>query len=117
MSAVASAFMLVLVEVEDEDLDMPEGVVMVLDLLITAWFFVEVLDFDIPAGFCMVRDLVVTFVPGWVILLVVVFDELLIVAAGACEGTAAGVWASATEPPRKLNDTRKLRMRFIKQEI
>ena len=45
------------------------------------------------------------FVPGCVVFMVVVFELLLIVAAGAC--------ASTTELPKKLNETRKLRRRFI----
>lgn len=118
MSAVPSAFILVLVEVEVDDLLALEGAAVVLDLLITAWFLVEVLDLDRPAGFCIVLDLVVTFVPGWVVL-VVIFDELLlIVAAGAgVVVVAAGVWAKATELPRKLIETRKPKMRFIKVGI
>jgi hypothetical protein len=54
----------VLLDVEVDDLVMPEGVVMVLDLLIVPALLVVVLDFDMPAGFCIVLDLVVTFVPG-----------------------------------------------------
>ena len=86
MSGVPSAFILVLVEVDD--LVMPEGVVMVLDLLMVAEPFVMVDDLVMPAGLFIVLDFVVTLVPGWVILLVVViFEELLlIVVAGAVVG-------------------------------
>ncbi|GAB3584728.1 hypothetical protein GCM10027345_32130 [Hymenobacter daeguensis] len=104
MSAVPSAFTCVLLEVDDV-LVMPEGVVMVLDLLIVPALLVVVDDFDMPAGFCMVLDFVVTFVPGWVVLVVVVFDELLIVAAGA--------WAWETVLPSRLRERRKPKMRFI----
>ena len=49
-------------------------------------------DLVMPAGLFIVLDLVVTFVPGWVVLLVVIFDELVlicVVVAGA--GVVAGV--------------------------
>ena len=88
MSGVPSAFILVLVEV----LVMPEGVVIVLDFCIVALLFVMVDDLVMPAGLFIVLDLVVTFVPGWVVLLVVIFDELVlicVVVAGA--GVVAGV--------------------------
>ena len=107
-----SAFILVLVEV----LVMPEGVVIVLDFFIVAPPFVMVDDLVIPAGLLIVLDFVVTRAPGWVILLVVIFDELvLIVAAGAgvAGGVVAGVWARATELPRRLKETRKPKIRFI----
>jgi len=71
---------------------MPEGVVIVLDFCIVAPLFVMVDDLVMPAGLFIVLDLVVTFVPGWVVLLVVIFDELVlicVVVAGA--GVAAGV--------------------------
>jgi hypothetical protein len=112
MSAVPSAFTRVLLDVDD-DLVMPEGVVMVLDLLIEPELLVMVLDFDMPAGFCMVLDFVVTFVPGWVVLVVVIFVELLLdVAAGAvCAGMVD--WATAAVLPNKLRETRKLRIRFM----
>jgi hypothetical protein len=106
----------VLLEVEEvEDLVMPEGVVMVLDLLIVPVPLVIVDDFDIPAGLVIVLDFVVTFVPGWVVL-VVIFDELLLIVPAA-GGVATGVWAETTEPPSRLKETRKPRMRFIKLRI
>ena len=88
MSGVPSAFILVLVEV----LVMPEGVVIVLDFCIVAPLFVMVDDLVMPAGLFIVLDLVVTFVPGWVVLLVVIVDErvlICVVVAGA--GVVAGV--------------------------
>jgi len=114
MSALPSAFTRVLLDVED--FVMPEGVVMVLDLLIVPALLVVVLDFDMPAGFCIVVDFVVTFVPGWVVLVVVIFVELLLDVAGgaACEGMA--VWATAAVPPSKLRETRKPRIRFMLKE-
>ena len=71
---------------------MPEGVVIVLDFCIVALLFVMVDDLVMPAGLFIVLDLVITFVPGWVVLLVVIFDELVlicVVVAGA--GVVAGV--------------------------
>ena len=91
---------------------MPEGVVVVLDLLIVAEPFVMVLDLLIPAGLLIVLERVVTRVPGCVVLLVVIFEELLlIVAAGA--GVVAGVCASATVLPRRPKEMRKPKIRFI----
>lgn len=59
---------------------MPEGVVMVLDLLMVAPLRVVVDDLCIPAGLVMVLDRVVVVVPGVCdVLVVVIFDELLIV--------------------------------------
>ena len=119
MSAVPSAFILVLVAVEVEEvLLMPEGVVIVLDLLPVAAPLVMVLDLVMPAGLVMVFDCTVTFVPGWVVLLVVIFEELLlIVVVGAGVVVAAGVWAIAAELPSRLRETRNPKMRFIKQGI
>ena len=110
MSGVPSAFILVLVEV----LVMPEGVVMVLDLLVVALPFVVVDDLVMPAGLPIVLDFVV--VAGVWDVRVVIFDELLLilVVAGVV-GVAAGTCAKATEPPSRLKETRKLRMRFIKK--
>jgi hypothetical protein len=105
---------LVLLDVEEvDDFVMPEGVVIVLDLLIVPVPLVMVEDFDMPAGLVIVLDLVVTFVPGWVVLVVIVFDELLlIVPVAGC--VAAGVWAWATEAPSMLRERRKPKMHFIK---
>lgn len=105
MSAVPSAFMCVLLDVDDV-LVMPEGVVMVLDLLVVPVLLVAVLDLVMPAGFCIVLDFTVVLVPGWVVLVVMV-DELLLV------WVEAGVWAKAAEPPNRLRDTRKPRIRFM----
>ena len=113
MSAVPSAFILVLLDVEEvDDLVMPEGVVIVLDLLIVPELLLMVDDFDIPAGLVIVLDFVVTFVPGWVVLVVVVFEALLLIVPVAA-GVAAGVWALATEAPSRLRERRKPKMRFI----
>ena len=71
---------------------MPEGVAIVLDFCIVALLFVMVDDLVMPAGLFTVLDLIVTFVPGWIVLLVVIFDELVlicVVVAGA--GVVAGV--------------------------
>jgi hypothetical protein len=112
MSGVPSAFMRVLLDADDV-LVMPEGVVMVLDLLIEPELLVIVLDLVMPAGFCVVLDFTVVFAPGWVVLMVVIFVELLLDVAGgaACDGTA--VWARAAVPPNKLRERRKPRMRFM----
>ena len=134
MSAVPSAFILGPVEVEVEvevdvlDLVMPDGVVIVLDLLVVAALLVIVLDLVMPDGVVIVLDLVVvaaapaaapglvvTFMAGaWVVRVAVIFDTLALVLEVLAGGVAAGVWARATEPPKKLSETRKLRMRFIK---
>lgn len=112
MSGVPSAFIFVLVEV----LVVPEGMVMVLDWLMVAWFFVEVDDLLRPAGLLIVLDFVVTFVPGVWVLVVVVFDELLLIeVAGAGAGVAAGAWARAAELPSKLREMRKPNRRFIRK--
>jgi hypothetical protein len=82
---------------------------MVLDLLIVAWLLVAVDDLVMPAGLVVVVDLVVVLAAGaWD---VVTFDELVLVLEVA---VTVGVWAKATEPPNRLKETRKLRMRFIK---
>ena len=59
-----SAFILVLIDVEELDLVMPEGVVIVLDLLVVAEPLVIVLDLVMPAGLVIVLDFVVTLVAG-----------------------------------------------------
>ena len=53
-----------LVDVEELDLVMPEGVVIVLDLLVVAEPLVMVLDLVMPAGLVIVLDFVVTLVAG-----------------------------------------------------
>ena len=90
MSGVPSAFIFVLVEVDDI-LVLPEGVVIVLDLLIVPELLVIVLDFDMPAGLVIVLDLVVVRVAGvWAVVVIwVVFDELLLIVPVA----GMGVWA------------------------
>ena len=61
------------------DLVMPEGVVMVLDLLVLASDLVMVDDLCMPAGLVMVFDLVVVEVVGACDVVVVdIFDELLL---------------------------------------
>ena len=110
MSAVPSAFILVLDEVEDDDvLVLPEGVVIVLDLVMVPEPLVVVLDLLMPAGLVMVLDLVVTFVPGVWVERVVVFDEVLLMVLVA----GVAVWACTAELPSRLRETRKPRMRFI----
>jgi hypothetical protein len=104
MSGVPSAFILVLVEV----LVMPEGVVMVLDLLIVAWFFDIVEDLLRPAGLVEVVVRVVVVAGTCEVLVVVIFDELLLIvlAAGA-------VWAWAARPPVTNNAARNPKKRFM----
>ncbi|GAC1379240.1 MAG: hypothetical protein NVS3B25_12930 [Hymenobacter sp.] len=103
-----------------EVLVMPEGVVIVLDLVIEPELLLMVDDLDMPAGLVIVLDLVVVVAGVWDVVLI--FDELVLIllvdAAGGVAGVAgvaAGVWARAAEPPSKLRETRKLRMRFIKR--
>ena len=101
MSGVPSAFILVLVEV----LVMPEGVVMVLDLLTVAWFFDMVEDLLRPAG--LVEVVVRVVVAGaCIVLVVVIFDELLLIVAGA-------VWAWAARPPVTSKAARNPKKRFM----
>ena len=86
MSGVPSAFILVLVEVDEaEVLVVPAGVVIVLDLVVVPALLVIVLDLLIPAG-------------------------LLIVPVA---GTAVWAWAA---PPSRLSEMRKPMMRFIKRK-
>lgn len=111
-----SAFILVLVAVdEDEVLVMPEGVVIVLDLLIVPALLVVVLDLLMPAGFCIVLDLVVVRVAGvWAVVVIwVVFDELLLIVPVA----GMGVWAWVAAPPSRLSETRKPIMRFMVKKV
>ena len=75
MSGVPSAFILVLVEV----LVMPEGVVMVLDLLMVAPLLVMVDDLVMPAGLRMVLDLVVVRTAGACDVVVDIFDVLVLI--------------------------------------
>ena len=117
MSGVPSAFILVLVEVaEAEVLVVPAGVVIVLDLVVVPALLVVVPDLLMPAGLVIVLDLVVVRVAGvWaVVVILVVFDELLLIVPVA----GMGVWAWAAAPPSKLSDKRKPMMRFmIKSEV
>ena len=87
----------------------PEGVVMVLDLVIVPPPLVMVEDLLIPAGLERVLDIVV---------LVFEADVLLRMAPGgvAVGGVVAAgvVWAVAAVPPSRASETRKPRMRFIK---
>ena len=112
MSAVPSAFMRVLVEVED--LVMPEGVVIVLDLLIVPELLLIVDDLLMPAGFVIVLDFVVVRVAGACEALVVIFDELLLIQVFVeAGGMAAGVWVRAKVPPNRLRKRRKPKMRSM----
>jgi hypothetical protein len=74
---VPSALILVLVEV----LVIPEGVVMVLDLLMVAWLFDLVEVLLMPAGLVEVVVRVVVVLGTCAVLVVVIFDELLLVVA------------------------------------
>lgn len=106
MSGVPSAFILVLVEV----LVMPEGVVMVLDLVMVAWFFDIVEDLLMPAGLVEAVVRVVVVVAGACdVLVVVIFDELLLIVL------AAGVvWAWAERPPATNSAVNKPKKRFMR---
>ena len=94
---------------------MPEGVVMVLDLLIEPGLLVIVLDLLMPAGLLIVLDFTVVRVAGVWAWRVVVFDELLLIwvveAAGV--GTGVGVWANTAGPHSSPKETRNPKMRFI----
>lgn len=102
-----------MVLVEVAVLLMPEGVVIVLDLVMVPPPLVMVEDLVMPAGLLIVLDLVV---------LVFVVEVLRCMAplGGVAVGgvVAAGVvWAEAAEPPSKASETRKPRMRFIRSGI
>lgn len=137
MSGVPSAFILVLVEVEEVDFVVPAGVAVVLDLLMVAELLVIVLDLVLAAGAAIVPDLavlaglaiglglaaaglagapalVVAFAAGVCTAVVVIFDDLVLFVVVPAGAAGAAVWARAAEPPKRLNETRKLRMRFIK---
>jgi hypothetical protein len=98
-----------LVLVVVDDLVMPEGVVMVLDLLALAADLVVVADLLMPAGLVMVVDLVVVVAAAGfcTVLVVVIFDELLLVVATGV------VWAWADRPPATTNKARIWEMRFM----
>ena len=114
MSGVPSAFIFVLVEVEDDILVFPDGVLMVLDLTVVPALLVIVLDLLMPAGLVIVLDLTVVRVAGiWAVVILVVFDELLLIVPVA--GT--GVWAWAAAPPSKLRETRKPIIRFMMKKV
>ena len=102
MSGVPSTFILVLVDV----LVMPEGVVMVLDLLMVAWLFDMVEVLLMPAGLVEVVVRVVVVLGTWVVLVVVIFDELLLIVAGV-------VWAWAAKPPVTNKAARNPKKRFM----
>ncbi len=106
MSGVPSAFILVLVEV----LVMPEGVVMVLDLLMVAWFFDMVEDLLMPAGLVEVLVRVVVVVAGVCdVLVVVIFDELVLIVL-----VVGVVWAWAERLPATSSAAKKLKRRFMR---
>jgi len=88
---------------------MPEGVVMVLDLLMLAWLFDVVAILLTPIGWVEVLVLVVVVAAAGacMVLVVVIFDELLVVLA------AGAVWAWAERPPITSRAARKLKKRFI----
>ena len=98
---------LALVLVVVDDLLMPEGVVMVLDLLVLVWLLAVVDDFVMPAGLVMVVVLVVVRAGACDTLVVIVFDELLliVVAAGVVWAWAAKLLATtraAKKPERRF---------------
>jgi hypothetical protein len=99
---------LALVLVVVDDLLMPEGVVMVLDLLVLAWLLEVLDDLLMPAGLVMVVVLVVVLDTGACdTLVVVIFDELLliVVAAGVVWALAAKLLATtraAKKPERRF---------------
>ncbi|GAA3993393.1 hypothetical protein GCM10022407_42050 [Hymenobacter antarcticus] len=106
-----------LVDVEELDFVMPEGVVIVLDLLVVAEPLVMVLDLVMPAGLVIVLDFVVTLLAGTCAVRVVIFEELVLIVEVLVGGVGAGVWARAAELPSRLSETRKPMMRFINQEV
>jgi hypothetical protein len=48
---------------------------------------------------------------------VIIFDELVLIVVVLAGGVEAGVWAKAAEPLNKASETRKPRMRFIKDKV
>ncbi|GAB3725525.1 hypothetical protein GCM10027594_07020 [Hymenobacter agri] len=83
-------------------------------MVIEPELLVMVLDFDMPAGLVIVDDLVVTFVAGACeVVILVVFDELALIVLVVPVLAGAVVWARAAEPPSRLRETRRPRMRFI----
>ena len=48
---------------------------------------------------------------------VVIFDELVLIVVVLAGGVEAGVWAKAAEPLNRPSETRKPRMRFIKDKM
>jgi len=88
---------------------MPEGVVMVLDLLMVAWLFDVVAILLTPIGWVEVLVFVVVVVAAGacIVLVVVIFDELLVVPM------AGAVWAWAERPPATSRVARKPKKRFM----
>jgi hypothetical protein len=99
---------LVVVLVVLVDLVMPEGVVMVLVLLMPAADLVEVADLLIPAGLVLTVVLVVVVAGFCDIVVVVIFDELLLIVVAA-----GGVWAAADRLPAATSRARVCERRFI----
>jgi len=93
-------FSLVVVVVVLVDLVMPEGVVMVLALVVPVADLVVVADLLMPAGLVLVVVLDVTVAGCCTVLMVVIFDELLEVAV------AGVVWAAADRLPATTNRAR-----------
>ena len=98
---------LVVVLVVLVDLVMPEGVVMVLVLLMPAADLVEVLDLCMPAGLVMVDVLVVVVAGVCDVVVVDIFDELLLIVVPGV------VWAWAERLPVTTSRARICEKRFM----
>jgi hypothetical protein len=98
---------LVVVLVVLVDLVMPEGVVMVLVLLMPVADLLMVCDLCIPAGLLMVVVLVVVVAGACDVVVVVIFDELLLIVVPGV------VWAWAEKPPATTSKARVCEMLFM----
>jgi hypothetical protein len=99
---------LVVVLVVLVDLVMPDGVVMVLVLLMPVADLVEVADLLMPAGLVLTVVLVVEVAGFCDVVVVVIFDELLLIVV------AVGVvWAVADRLPAATSRARVCERRFM----
>lgn len=87
---------------------MPDGVVIVLDLLMVAWLFDLAEVLRMPAGLVEVVVRVVVVLGTWVVLVVVIFDELVLIVP-----VAGVVWACAARPPVTNKAAKNPKKRFM----
>ena len=87
---------------------MPEGVVMVLDLRMVAWLFDMVEVLRTPIGLVELVVRVVVVLGTWVVLVVVIFDELVLIVP-----VAGVVWACVARLPVTSKAAKNPKKRFM----